>query len=189
MTCFASNPRLTVTYPSSSAILSFVLYCSPALERVLADLRVVASDALCITYSLLRNGQINISPSAFPISGQVSVESSIAAEESEGLYHRHSLVVMRRRPLDFIQLCHAGASCSTCSRDTPIQPRTRICTKMVMRSRSCMIPLHLQMELYSCRGLAHSVTYLNTSAFALYLLPFVIRKALKRSHEIAEGGG
>ncbi|RPD64903.1 hypothetical protein L227DRAFT_494495 [Lentinus tigrinus ALCF2SS1-6] len=31
------------------------------------------------------------------------------------------------------------------------------------------------------------VTYLNTSAFALYLLPFVIRKAWNRSHENAQG--
>ncbi|RPD81975.1 hypothetical protein L226DRAFT_564614 [Lentinus tigrinus ALCF2SS1-7] len=33
------------------------------------------------------------------------------------------------------------------------------------------------------------VTYLNTSAFALYLLPFVIRKAWNRSHENAQGRG
>ncbi|KAI0756678.1 hypothetical protein C8Q80DRAFT_1091943 [Daedaleopsis nitida] len=33
------------------------------------------------------------------------------------------------------------------------------------------------------------VTYLNTSAFALYLLPFVIRTAWKKGHENAEGGG
>ncbi|TFK89635.1 hypothetical protein K466DRAFT_597634 [Polyporus arcularius HHB13444] len=33
------------------------------------------------------------------------------------------------------------------------------------------------------------VTYLNTSAFVLYLLPFIIRRATKRSHRNAEGGG
>ncbi|KAI0721311.1 hypothetical protein C8T65DRAFT_631287 [Cerioporus squamosus] len=33
------------------------------------------------------------------------------------------------------------------------------------------------------------VTYLNTSAFALYLLPFVVRRALQHIHGNAEGGG
>lgn len=63
----------------------------------------------------------------------------------------------------------------------------RICSKAAMRSHSCMFPPLLRLGYLLI--FVSRVTYLNTSAFVLYLLPFTIRRTQSKSHRNAGGGG
>jgi hypothetical protein len=62
----------------------------------------------------------------------------------------------------------------------------RTCLKAVMRNHFCQCDLApLFFELID--GMSDSVTYMNTSAFSLYLLPYLIRRKCFRGHGDQDG--
>lgn len=64
----------------------------------------------------------------------------------------------------------------------------RACTKAGSRNRFCAYTFK---DIWSRSDLspAHRVTYLNTSAFALYLVPFLVRRWWRRRRGWEDGGG
>ncbi len=128
-------------------------------------------------------------PYSISVSGQVNVACAYAVGEQAGLCHRHPLVAGCGRSMDLFELRHTG-TLYLCQLHLSLQTSlcARVCLKMATRNRSCTLPATPFTITDILSGL-DSVTYLNTSAFALYLLPFVIRRSSEQSHEYAEGCG